>query len=64
MEFKEELKMIRSRLSMTRAQLAVALGCSEPLIARLEIGKRLPSFEIKKRVIRLCEDRDIDRNLF
>ena len=46
----EKLKLIRKVLVITRAEISKIIGCSESVVARIEIGKTLASEDFRSRL--------------
>ena len=60
MSFAENLKKYREKKDMSQAQLAAAVGITQPTIAQYEKGLKLPTVvtaaEIAKRLGTTCEN--------
>lgn len=60
MNFKKLVKEIREKLIITQEELAVLLGVSYASINRWETGKHEPTTKIRRKIVELCKQNNID----
>ncbi len=60
MNYQELVKEIRKKLIITQEELAVILGVSFASINRWETGKHEPTTKIKRKIVELCKQYNID----
>ncbi len=60
MDFKKMVKEIRNNLIITQEELAGLLGVSYASINRWETGKHEPTTKIKRKIVELCKQYNID----
>ena len=60
MNYQELVKEIRKKLIITQEELAVILGVSFASINRWETGKHEPTTKIKRKIVELCKQNNIN----
>ncbi|HPO53997.1 MAG TPA: helix-turn-helix transcriptional regulator [Clostridia bacterium] len=60
MNYKKLVKELRYKLIITQEELAVLLGVSYASINRWETGKHEPTTKIKRQIVELCKQNNID----
>ena len=60
MNYKKLVKEIREKLIITQEELAALLGVSFASINRWETGKHEPTIKIKRKIVELCKENNID----
>lgn len=60
MNYKKLVKEIREKLIITQEELAALLGVSFASINRWETGKHEPTIKIKRKIVQLCKENNID----
>jgi len=60
MNYKKLVKEIREKLIITQEELATLLGVSFASINRWETGKHEPTTKIKRKIVELCKENNID----
>jgi DNA-binding XRE family transcriptional regulator len=60
MNYKRLVKDLRDTLIITQEELAVLLGVSYASINRWETGKHEPTTKIKRKIVELCKQYNID----
>lgn len=60
MNYKRLVKDLRDTLIITQKELAVLLGVSYASINRWETGKHEPTTKIKRKIVELCKQNNIN----
>ncbi|MDD4188327.1 MAG: helix-turn-helix transcriptional regulator [Bacilli bacterium] len=60
MNYKRLVKDLRDTLIITQEELAVLLGVSYASINRWETGKHEPTTKIKRKIVELCKQNNIN----
>ena len=60
MDYKYLVKQLRTKLIMTQTELAEILGVSFASINRWETGKHEPTTKIKRKIVALCKENNIN----
>jgi len=60
MNYQKLVKEIRKKLIITQEELAVILGVSFASINRWETGKHEPTTKIKRKIVELCKQNNIN----
>jgi len=60
MNYKRLVKELREKLIITQEELAQLLGVSFASINRWETGKHEPTIKIKRKIVQLCKENNID----
>ena len=60
MDYRYLVKQLRNKLIITQAELAVLLGVSFAAINRWETGKHEPTTKIKRKIVALCKENNIE----
>ena len=60
MNYKRLVKDLRDTLIVTQEELAVLLGVSYASINRWETGKHEPTTKIKRKIVELCKQNNIN----
>ena len=60
MDYRYLVKQLRNKLIITQAELAVLLGVSFASINRWETGKHEPTTKIKRKIVALCKENNIE----
>ena len=60
MNYKKLVKELRDKLIITQEELAVLLGVSYASINRWETGKHEPTTKIKRKIVEICKQYNID----
>lgn len=59
MEYKILIKTLRERLVMSQSEFAEFLGVSFTSVNRWENGHNEPTFKVKRKILKLCNDNGI-----
>lgn len=60
MIYKKLVKEIREKLIITQEELAKLLGVSSASINRWETGKHEPTIKIRRKIVELCKENNIN----
>ncbi|AUD63494.1 hypothetical protein BK010_07745 [Tenericutes bacterium MO-XQ] len=60
MEYAKLIKSLREKLIISQTELAEILKVSFSTVNRWENGKHEPTIKVKRKIIELCKDNDID----
>ncbi len=60
MDYKRLVKELREKLIITQVELAEMLEVSFASINRWERGKHEPTTKVKRKIVQLCKDNNID----
>ncbi|HOZ02661.1 MAG TPA: helix-turn-helix transcriptional regulator [Bacilli bacterium] len=60
MNYKRLVKELREKLIITQEELAQLLGVSFASINRWETGKHEPTTKIRRKIVQLCKENNID----
>jgi len=60
MNYKILVKKLREKLIITQEELAQLLGVSFASINRWETGKHEPTIKIRRKIVQLCKENNID----
>ena len=60
MDYKRLVLELRNKLILTQAELAELLGVSFASINRWEKGKYCPTTKVKRRIVAMCKENNID----
>ena len=60
MNYRKLVKELREKLIITQEELAALLGVSFASINRWETGKHEPTIKIKRKIVELCKENNID----
>jgi len=60
MNYKRLVKKLREKLIITQEELAQLLGVSFASINRWETGKHEPTTKIRRKIVQLCKENNID----
>lgn len=60
MNYAKMIKNLRDKLIMTQEELANLLGVSITSVNRWETGKHLPTTKIKRKIVELCKENNIE----
>ena len=64
MDYKKLVKDLRDRMVLSQNELADLLGVSFSTVNRWETGKHLPTIKIKRKLINLCKENNINIDLY
>ena len=60
MEYRILIKTLRERLVMSQSEFAELLGVSFTSVNRWENGHNEPTFKVKRKILKLCNDNGIE----
>lgn len=60
MDYQKIVKQLRDKLILSQVELAALLGVSFASINRWETGKHEPTIKIKRKIVALCKENNID----
>ena len=60
MNYAKLIKSLRDKLIMTQEEFADLLGVSITSVNRWETGKHLPTTKVKRRIVVLCKENNIN----
>jgi len=60
MNYNKIVKELREKLIITQVELAELLGVSYASINRWETGKHVPTTKIKRKIVELCKENNIE----
>jgi len=60
MNYKKLVKKLREKLIITQVELAELLGVSYASINRWETGKHEPTTKVKRIIVELCKNNNVD----
>jgi DNA-binding XRE family transcriptional regulator len=60
MNYKKLVKELREKLIITQVELAELLGVSYASINRWETGKHEPTTKVKRIIVELCKNNNVD----
>lgn len=60
MDYQRLVKELREKLILTQQEFANLLGVSFASINRWETGKHEPTIKIKRKIVQLCKENNID----
>lgn len=64
MDYKKLVKDLREKLILSQSELADLLGVSFSTVNRWETGKHEPTIKVKRKLVELCKENDININLY
>lgn len=60
MNYARMIKKLRDQLIMTQEEFASLLGVSITSVNRWETGKHLPTTKVKRKIVELCKENNIE----
>lgn len=60
MEYQKIIKNLRTKLVLSQQEFAELLGVSFTSVNRWENGKHEPTIKIKRKILNLCKDNNIE----
>ena len=60
MDYQKLIKKLREKLVLTQQEFAVLLGVSFTSVNRWENGKHEPTIKIKRKILSLCKENNIE----
>ena len=64
MDYKKLVKDLRDKMILSQTEFAEMLGISFSTVNRWETGKHEPTIKVKRKLIELCKQNEIDINLY
>ena len=60
MDYRRIVKELRTKLIMTQEEFATLVGVSFASINRWETGKHEPTIKVKRKIVALCKENQVD----